>query len=93
MSTYFHDDGDNNARLGMIEKASLQLSEHFDSVIILATGPTEDGTGATTMFKSQRGNVHAHEGAVREWLREQEAYQNGYFGERGRRDSCRDKDN
>lgn len=88
MSTHFHPPGDEqDKQLAMIEAASLKLSEHFDSVIILATGPTGDGTGATTMFKSQRGNVHAHEGAVREWLREQEAYQNAYFGEKGRRDA------
>lgn len=92
MSSEYRDDSEGNSKLELIEKASSALSEHFDSVIILATGPTEDGTGATTMFKSQRGNVHAHEGAVREWLREQEAYQNAYFGEQGRRDARRDKD-
>lgn len=70
-----------------INAAVSLLSEHFDSVLILATGPANDGTGATVLFKNQCGNVHAHEGAVREWLREQEAYQNAYFGEQGRQDA------
>ncbi len=82
----YHQDPDDK-KLAMLEVASCKLIEHFDSILILASGPTEDGTGATTMFKSQRGNVHAHEGVVREWLREQEAYQHGYFAEHGRRDS------
>lgn len=86
MSTHY-DPHPEDGKLELLEAASAKLAEHFDSVIILASGPTEDGTGATTMFKSQRGNVHAHEGVVREWLREQEGYQLGYFGERGRRDS------
>lgn len=81
-----------DGKLAMLEKHSAQLSEHFDSIIILATGPTEDGTGATTMFKSQRGNVHAHEGAVREWLREQEAYQTAYFAVKGTKHGKRDLD-
>jgi len=73
-----------------IEAALDTLREHFDSVLILATKC--DGTGATVLFKNQCGNVHAHEGAVREWLREQESYQNAYFGERGRKDAQRHDD-
>lgn len=62
-----------------------QLGEHFTSVIILASGDADDGTGATIMFKAQCGNVHCHEGVVREWLREQEGHQLGYHMEGGRR--------
>lgn len=76
-------------RAQLIQSAIDTLREHFDSVLVLATGPANDGTGATVLFKNQCGNVHAHEGAVREWLREQEAYQNAYFGEQGRRDASR----
>jgi hypothetical protein len=72
-----------------IEAALNTLREHFDSVLILATKCDGD---STAMFKNQCGNVHAHEGAVREWLREQESYQNAYFGERGRKDAQRHDD-
>ena len=73
-----------------IEAALDTLREHFDSVLILATKRCD--ADSTSMFKNQCGNVYAHEGAVREWLREQEAYQNAYFGERGRKDAQRHDD-
>lgn len=68
-----------------IYKVCEQLGEHFTSVIILASGNAEDGSGATCMFKAQTGNVHCHEGVVREWLREQEGHQLGFHMEGGRR--------
>lgn len=68
-----------------IHRICNQLGEHFTSVLILASGDAEDGSGATCMFKAQTGNVHCHEGVVREWLREQEGHQLGFHMEDGRR--------
>ena len=68
-----------------------QLGEHFTSVIILASGDAEDGTGATCMFHAQSGNIHCHEGVVREWLREQEGHQLGFHMEDGRQTYIRIK--
>lgn len=68
-----------------IQRICQQLGEHFTSVLILASGDAEDGTGATCMFKAQTGNVHCHEGVVREWLRKQEGHQLGFHMEDGRR--------
>jgi len=83
----YEDQTHNNERLARLAKAKEALIEHFDSVLIICTGGAEDGSGATTMFKDQAGNVHAHEGAVREWLREQESYQNAYFAYQGTLDA------
>lgn len=69
-----------------LEQLADQLSEHFDSVIILCSGNALDGTGATVSFKAQRGNVFAHEGLVRDYIRQQDAYHHGYHSESGRRD-------
>lgn len=67
-----------------LQRICQQLGEHFTSVLILASGDAEDGTGSTCMFKAQTGNIHCHEGVVREWLREQEAHQWGFHAEGGR---------
>ncbi len=72
-----------------LDRICNQLGEHFTSVIILASGSADDGTGATCMFKSQSGNTHAQEGLVREWLRERDAYETGFHMEEGRRDYIR----
>lgn len=42
------------------------LAEHFDSVIVLATGITEEGF--TSLKVSRHGNYYAQRGMTMEWL-------------------------
>lgn len=55
--------------------AADQLAEHFESVLILVTRKTEDGSQNTLSFETGRGNFYAQLGQVTEWLEIQREYQ------------------
>lgn len=65
--------------------AANQLVEHFDGCIII--GSATDPEGDTIFVREIRGNRHAVEGAVREWLRTLDHYEAGYHAEKGRADA------
>jgi len=73
----------------MLGRFADQMSEHFDSVLILCSGPVHDGEGGSGSFRQQRGNVFAHEGLVRDWLRKTDGYHHAFHGEAGRKDAER----
>lgn len=52
----------------LTEKHAVQLSEHFESVIILGTRLVGDGERYTEMVFKSRGNWYAHKGMMEEWL-------------------------
>lgn len=66
-------------------KAADALIEHFDGCIIL--GSATDDDRFTVYVREVRGNRHAVEGAVREWLRTLDHYEAGYHAENGRQDA------
>ena len=55
----------------ILERHAAQLSEHFESVRIIAT-TQRDGT--TSLFSSGAGNFYAQTGSVREWLARQDEH-------------------
>jgi hypothetical protein len=59
-----------NKRETMIRAHACQLSEHFDSVQIIATSRAPEGH--TILSHWGKGNWYAREGSVREWLSVQE---------------------
>ena len=61
------DNCDIDYRHNLLEAAVSQVSEHFDSVLIIATahGLNEK----THYFTTGRGNVYANMGAADRWLR------------------------
>ena len=72
-----------------VEQAVNTLIEHFDGVVII--GSVQDETG-TVFYSQAKGNGHACEGAVLEWLRKRESYQHGYHAETGRQDAAHGSD-
>jgi hypothetical protein len=63
----------------MVEGCVIKLSEHFDSVRIIATRHAVDGESNTSaMFDDGAGNFYAQMGSVREWLVIQEQYQRNW---------------
>lgn len=52
-----------------LEAVANELSSHFGTIQIVATGEVEDGTA---VFTAGFGNIFAREGSIREWLRKQE---------------------
>lgn len=65
--------------------AANSIVEHFDGVIVLGSATDDDGN--TLYVREVRGNRHAVEGAVREWLRSLDHYEAGYHAEKGRHDA------
>lgn len=76
--------------LKRLSDAAGDLIEHFDAVLILASGRSADG-GGTVYFREARGNCHANEGLAREYIRRLEAYEHGYHAEAGRSDAFKDR--
>jgi hypothetical protein len=73
-----------------VQAAANKVIEHFDGCIIL--GSTTDDDGDTVFVREVRGNRHAVEGAVREWLRTLDHYEAGYHAEKGRQDAVAHRD-
>ena len=73
--------------LESVKRAADSVIEHFDGCIIL--GSATDEEGSTLYVREVRGNRHAVEGAVREWLRTLDHYEAGYHAEKGRADAAR----
>lgn len=78
--------------MGMLKTFADGAIEHFDSILILASGPAVDKDGGTVFYRMARGNAHANEGLTREYLRRLETFEGGYHGERGRRERAREED-
>lgn len=76
------------SQLKLVGDAAESLIEHFDSVLILASGPSADGHG-TAYYRTALGNAHANEGIAREYLRRLESYEAAYHGEAGRFDAVK----
>lgn len=53
------------ARQELVERTARNLSEHFESVVILATGTGSDG--CTRMHTGNAGNFYASLGAAQEF--------------------------
>lgn len=73
----------------IVRDACTKLCEHFDSVRIFATCPTEDGEQNTRAIDEGCGNYYATLGQVIEWLAVQDQYQRNWANrdeERTRRD-------
>lgn len=68
-----------------VKRAADSVIEHFDGCIII--GSATDDDGCTIYVREVRGNRHAVEGAVREWLRTIDHYEAGYHAEKGRADA------
>ena len=79
-------DGEKREMKEIVDRAASQLSEHFDSVLILVTKNTEDGNGNTAGYEAGRGNFYAQLGQVREWLAMQDQYQRNEANRRDRED-------
>lgn len=58
-----------------VDSAAAQLSEHFESVLILCTKGTEDGRCNTAGFEVGRGNFYAQYGHAVEWIVMQDQFQ------------------
>lgn len=64
----------NNPGNDLADECAEKLSEHFESVMIIATvyeGPGEEGGSGTRVVCKRRGNYYATKGAVTEWLEEE----------------------
>lgn len=51
----------------LVDDACSDLSEHFDSIRIFVTMPSET-SNHTANYSAGRGNIYAQIGQVREWL-------------------------
>lgn len=63
-----------SAASDLVDKFAEELSEHCDSVIILATvhdGAGMDGGSGTRVICKRRGNYYATKGVITEWLEEE----------------------
>ena len=58
--------GDTERKLAILDKHCIQLSEHFDSVQIIATQFSPDS--GTRIISKGFGNWYANVGAVSDWL-------------------------
>lgn len=57
---------DSARRMQMVSAAAAQLSEHFDSVLIVVTAP---GVGESTyLHHASRGNTYASIAGAQRWL-------------------------
>lgn len=65
-------------RKALIQACVDKLSEHFDSVRIFVTCPTEDGKADTAAMDSGSGNFYAQYGQITEWLCIQDQYQRNW---------------
>ena len=59
----------------LLDSHAAQLAEYFDSVQIIVT-LTEDDAG-TALYSMGKGDWYARQGAIREWVRRDEARTNG----------------
>lgn len=66
---------DKEAALEIVRHHASKLGEHFDSVRVFVTLPSNDGSNSTVAVDSGNGNFHAQLGQVAEWLTIQEEYQ------------------
>jgi hypothetical protein len=83
-------DSETKSLIETASKAADAIGEFADNVVILVS--SRDADGNTSYSATVRGNVHAHEGLVREFLRRREAYETGYHMEQGRLDARGDGD-
>ncbi len=83
-------DSETKSLIETARKAADAIGEFADNVVILVS--SRDADGNTAYSATVRGNVHAHEGLVREFLRRREAYERGYHMELGRLDAGEDGD-
>ena len=62
----------------LIDKAAVDLAEHVESVVIIATSASEKNPRMTHMWAKGRGNFYAQVGSIKEWMlrREEETKQN-----------------
>ena len=58
----------------LVKKHVTELSEHFDSVRIFITIPSENDSQITRAYNSGAGNFYAQLGQIREWLSMQDEY-------------------
>ncbi len=72
--------------LELVEKTAMQLGEHFDSVRVFATMPSEDGESNTATIDSGCGNFYAQLGQIHEWLLIQDQYQRNYAMQKNQED-------
>lgn len=62
----------------LLEEHASALAEHFDSVRIFVTTPSDDGESNTKGIETGRGNFYAQLGQVHEWLIVQDQYQRNW---------------
>ena len=55
-----------------LARAAARIMEHADTVVIIAT-KEDRADGSTFKCSKTAGNYFAHEGAVRDWLRDRES--------------------
>ena len=65
-------DSEKDSLQQMIDKAALELVQHCDSVIILAT--RHQGQRRTQAFNAFEGNFYACLGQAKDWVTLQDAY-------------------
>lgn len=52
----------------MVDRVAADLGEHFDSVRIFVTWPTDDNISRTLSYVGGYGNYYASKGVVLTWL-------------------------
>lgn len=68
----------------LARESAYKIIEHCDAVMIIISAT--DGNGNTIYCTERKGNMHAVEGAVREFIRRTDSYEGGYHAELGRQD-------
>lgn len=58
-----------DAASNLVDECADRLSEHFESVVIIAT--VYDGNNGTRVACKRRGNYYATKGAITEWLEDE----------------------
>lgn len=61
-----------------LEKAIELLSEHFDSVQIIATKKDDEDEDTDLLCEHGSGSIYARVGSVRDWLLRQDEYTRQY---------------
>lgn len=61
--------------IALVNKHASLLGEHFDSVRVFVTWPSEESCQRTLAYDTGRGNFYASYGLVREWICIQDEYQ------------------